>query len=305
MFLRRSIQHKKFAFCLGDGCGLGNFVQALPAVQALYEEGHTIDVFLSSSRYKAITDIVKGQPYIRNIYENAYDSATASYDVCIVSFLSEHRPARARKIIHLRQDWNKHSEYELYCWAAQKLGAKNFHPPALSIAERTFPLKQPNILMHAGCSRMKMWERKQWPHYAELAERLTQNGFHIYCCGAEDEVIEHPLVAAYTALPVQETAALIQQCELFVSNDSGLMHLAAALRKKQIALFTATNPRKSAPSYNPNSQSILPPLPCFPCQGTGKNWQTWENCTDWQCRDAITAEHVYQAIKQAWNRALV
>jgi ADP-heptose:LPS heptosyltransferase len=305
MFFRRTKKNQNIAFCLGDGCGLGNFMQALPAVQALYGEGHTIDLFLSSAKYTAITDIVRGQPYMRTIYENAYDSAPASYDVCIVSFLSKHRPARAQKIIHLQQDWNKRSEYELYCWAAQKLGAKNFQPPALSPAERIFSLKQPNILIHAGSSHVKMWERKRWPHYAELAERLIQDGFHIYCCGSEDEIIEHSRVTAYNSLPIQETAALILQCELFVSNDSGLMHLAAALRKKQIAIFTATNPKKSAPSYNPNSRSVLPPLPCFPCQGTGNNWQTWENCTDWQCRDAITVEHVYQVIKESWSQALM
>jgi ADP-heptose:LPS heptosyltransferase len=305
MFFRRSKKNKNIAFCLGDGCGLGNFLQALPAVQALHAQGHCVDLFLSSSRYSAITDIVKGQPYIRNIYEDAYDDSTTSYDICIVSFLSDHRVANAGKIIKLKQNWNKRSEYEQYCWAARKLGAKNFCPPALSIAEKKFSLKPSNILMHAGCTDRKLWERKRWPHYAELTERLIQDGFHIYCCGSEDEIIEHPGVTAYNALPVQETAALILQCELFVSNDSGLMHLAAALRKKQIAIFTATNPKKSAPSYNPNSRSILPPLRCFPCQGTGDNWQTWENCTDWRCRDAITVDDVYQAIKQAWNRTLI
>jgi ADP-heptose:LPS heptosyltransferase len=305
MFFRRSIQQKNIAFCLGDGCGLGNFVQALPAVQALYEKGHTIDLFLSSTRYKAITDIVKGQPYIRNIYEDTYAYNATLYDVCIVSFLPEHCAARARKTIHLRQNWNKRSEYQQYCWAALKLGAKDFRPPALSSAQRTFSLKQPNILIHAGSSHVKMWERKRWPHYAELAERLIQDGFHMYCCGSEDEIIEHPRVTAYNSLPIRETAALILQCELFVSNDSGLMHLAAALRKKQVAIFTATNPKKSAPSYNPNSRSVLPQLRCFPCQGTGNNWQAWENCTDWQCRDAITVEHVYQVIKQARTRALI
>jgi ADP-heptose:LPS heptosyltransferase len=305
MFFRRNKKNQNIAFCLGDGCGLGNFVQALPAVQALYEEGHAIDVFLSSARYKAITDIVKGQPYIRTIYEDAYEGTAGVYDICIVSFLSEHRAARARKIIHLRQNWNKQSEYQQYCRTALKLGAKDFRPPALSTAEKPFSLKQPNILIHAGGSHAKMWARKRWPHYAELAERFIQDGFHIYCCGSEDEIIEHPRVTAYNSLPIQETAALILQCELFVSNDSGLMHLAAALRKKQIAIFTATNPKKSAPSYNPNSLSVLPPLPCFPCQGTGNNWQTWENCTDWRCRDAITVEHVCRVIKEFWSRALM
>ena len=295
MFLRRSIQHKKFAFCLGDGCGLGNFVQALPAIQALSAAGHIIDIFVSSLTYPDMAEIVKGQPYIRTIYENTYINQEAIYDVCIVSFLSDHRVENAKKYIKLKANWNKRSEYEQYCWVATKFGATRFIPPVLNMTDRMFNLYPVSVLIHVGCSPKKLWERKRWTHYQELIELLLHDGIHIYCCGTEEEVINYPCVTAYNNLPIRETVALINQCPLFVSNDSGLMHLAAALRKKQIAIFTATNPGKSAPYYNPNSSVITPPIKCFPCQG---NETVWENCHDWRCREAISVDAVYRLIKK-------
>jgi ADP-heptose:LPS heptosyltransferase len=217
------------------------------------------------------------------------------YDVCIVSFLSDHRVGNAKKYIKLKTNWNKRSEYEQYCWVATKFGATRFIPPVLNMTDRIFNLYPVNVLLHVGCSPKKLWERKRWPHYPELADRLVQDGFSLYCCGTDDEILRHPRVIALNSLPIQETAALILQCKLFVSNDSGLMHLAAALRKKQVAIFTATNPKKSAPYYNPNCSVLTPPIPCFPCQGRAA---VWKNCHDWRCHEALSVDAVYRLIKK-------
>ena len=103
---------RSIAFCLGDGCGVGNFVQALPALQALYEGGNSVDLFVSSFLYGDMTELVKGQPYIRSLYEDYYQGTKEMYDVCIVSFLSDHRVANARKYVKLKTNWKKRSEYD-------------------------------------------------------------------------------------------------------------------------------------------------------------------------------------------------
>ena len=97
------------AFCLGDGCGVGNFVQALPTLQALHESGNRVDLFVSSFLYSDMTELVKGQPYIRSLYENNYEGTKEMYDVCIVSFLSDHRVANAKKHLKIRTTWKKRS----------------------------------------------------------------------------------------------------------------------------------------------------------------------------------------------------
>lgn len=287
---------RSIAFCLGEGCGVGNFVQALPALQALHEGGYRVDLFVSSFLYSDMTELVKGQPYIRSLNENNYESTTGMYDTCIVSFLSDHRVANARKYLKLKSNWKKRSEYEQYCWAAEKLGIKGFKPPVLNLSTRNFQLKSFNILIHAGCAQRDYWARKKWHKYTGLIDRLLKDNFTIYCCGKKDEIIDHPDVTAFTGMSLTETAALINQCDLFLSNDSGLMHIAAALRKRQIAIFTATDNKKSGPYYNPHARVITPRLRCYPCQGNDKKWDA---CRDWTCREVITEEDVYEEIRKA------
>ena len=288
---------KKIAFCLGHGCGIGNFVQSLPAVRSLFEQGHIIDLFISAFAYGDIAEIIKGQSYVRHIYENTYNNKEEMYDICIVSFLSDYRVDNARKYIKLKKSWGKTSEYGQYCLVAKKLGANQFGPPEINISDKDFRLKHFNVLFHAGCSPKKMWERKKWTHYMELIDLLIKDGIYIYCCGKEDEAISHPDVASFVDLPIQETIALINQCDLFVSNDSGLMHIAAALRKRQIAIFTATSKEKSAPYYNSKCHVISPKIGCYPCQDK----ELWNECTNWKCRDAISAASVYGLIKKVAN----
>jgi ADP-heptose:LPS heptosyltransferase len=295
LFSRKKNIGKKIALCLGDGCGLGNLLQALPAVQALHEMGNICDLFISGFLYAGIADVVRGQPYVRHIYENTYDNQEGIYDLCIVSFLSDHRVENAKKYLTLRRDWAKRSEYGQYCRAAEKCGAQAFKRPQLNIADRHFNLEPPSVLLHAGCTNRKYWERRKWTHYKELAELLLKDGFHVYCCGTADERVNHPGVTEYTDYPIQETAALIQQCDVFVSNDSGLMHLAAALRKRQIAIFTATSDKKSGPYYNPEAEVIKPKLTCYPCYG---NEKAWNECSCWKCRDAITVSEVYEQVRK-------
>jgi hypothetical protein len=295
MLFKRNHTGKKFAVCLGDGCGLGNLLQALPAVQAMHERGNICDLFLSGFVYDGIADVVRGQPYVRDIYENTYENREDMYDVCIVSFLSDHRVDNAKKYVKLTRDWEKRSEYGQYCRAAEQYGATDFKRPRLTIAARHFDLKAPSVLLHAGCTNRKYWERRKWNRYEELTDLLLKDGFHVYCCGTGDEQVNHPAVAAYTNLPIQETAALIQQCDLFVSNDSGLMHLAASLEKKQVAIFTATSDKKSGPYYNPHARVERPALACYPCYGNDK---AWNECAHWRCRDAITVSEVHDLIRK-------
>jgi hypothetical protein len=103
IFFRKTRKSKKIAFCMGHGCGLGNFIQALPAVQALFKQGHVIDLFISAVAYSDIIKIVCGQPYIRHIYENTYINNEGMYDICIISFLSDHRVENAIKYIKLKK----------------------------------------------------------------------------------------------------------------------------------------------------------------------------------------------------------
>lgn len=63
---------------------------------------------------------------------------------------------------------------------------------------------------------------------------------------------------------LRQAFALIEKCDLFITNDSGLMHAAAALGTKQIAIIGSTDHIATAPS-SPNSVMTRVPVPCSPC----------------------------------------
>lgn len=72
-------------------------------------------------------------------------------------------------------------------------------------------------------------------------------------------------------LSLQEAAALMQQCNVVISNDTGLMHLAAALNKKLVAIFGSTTAELG---FFPNAteQVILQrDLDCRPCSHVGRH----------------------------------
>ncbi|MBF0230477.1 MAG: lipopolysaccharide heptosyltransferase II [Desulfamplus sp.] len=63
---------------------------------------------------------------------------------------------------------------------------------------------------------------------------------------------------------LRQAFALIEKCDLFITNDSGLMHAAAALETKQIAIIGSTDYIATAP-LSLNSVMIRVPVPCSPC----------------------------------------
>lgn len=79
--------------------------------------------------------------------------------------------------------------------------------------------------------------------------------------------------------------ALIERCRLFVTNDSGLMHVAAALAVPQIAVFGSTDHTTTSPAHR-DSRMIRVPVPCSPCMKP--------ECPlgHHQCMRAVTVERV-------------
>jgi heptosyltransferase II len=97
----------------------------------------------------------------------------------------------------------------------------------------------------------------------------------------------HPLIDIAGATNLQEAIALIARCSLFISNDSGLMHVAGALGVPTIALFGSTNPTTTSP-VGERSVVIHHDVDCSPCLKPV--------CpTDFRCMEMIGVEEVCTA----------
>jgi ADP-heptose:LPS heptosyltransferase len=107
--------------------------------------------------------------------------------------------------------------------------------------------------------------------YAELVRRLAGKGLRVIVFGGpgERELIER--VAGDYALPVGGTpdlpllAAGLADCSILVTNDSGPMHLAAAVGTRTIALIGPSNPALTGPLGDHHVLLHARGLPCQPC----------------------------------------
>ena len=86
---------------------------------------------------------------------------------------------------------------------------------------------------------------------------------------------------------LREAIYLISQCRLFISNDSGLMHVAGALNVPTVAIFGSTNPTTTAP-VGSKSVIVRHEVSCSPCLK--------KTCpVDFRCMKLISVEDVLSA----------
>ncbi len=115
---------------------------------------------------------------------------------------------------------------------------------------------------------------KRWPQaaYAALAERLTKQGFAVWVLGGPEETSLADAIVAETAAvnltgpDLRDAILALAGATVAISNDSGLLHVAAAAGTAAIGIFGPTSPWHWAP-LNPLAATIAATtgLPCRPC----------------------------------------
>lgn len=127
----------------------------------------------------------------------------------------------------------------------------------------------------ALCPGAEYGPAKQWPaeHFAETAIQKIQQGWSVWIFGSEkDHIVAGKInqLAGNTCqdfsgkTTLAEAIDLMSLTDVVISNDSGLMHVAAALNKKLIALYGSSDPSFTPPLNNAASIIDLN-LPCSPC----------------------------------------
>jgi heptosyltransferase-2 len=114
------------------------------------------------------------------------------------------------------------------------------------------------------CPGAEYGPAKRWPYFAELSRRLAAQTVILGSSNdraAAQEILGRNLVGATS---LDEAIALIAGADYVVTNDSGLMHVAAALGRPQVALFGSSSPRHTPP-LSAAARVIWLGIECSPC----------------------------------------
>ena len=135
---------------------------------------------------------------------------------------------------------------------------------------------RPLIVLHPGAN----WPHKRWApeRFAALGDRLAEAAHaRIALTGGPDDSaladaiqarMRHPAVLWAGQTTLRELGARLEQAQLLVSNDTGVLHIAAALGRPVVALFGPTAPSFTGPLGAPERTTVLhhpdccPQIPC-------------------------------------------
>ncbi|WP_294116871.1 lipopolysaccharide heptosyltransferase II [Thiolapillus sp.] len=134
------------------------------------------------------------------------------------------------------------------------------------------PVNQPVLAL---CPGAEYGDAKRWPeaHYADLARRYVEKGWQVWLFGSDKDRAVCDNIAAGAGGGCENLAGrtslaqavdLLSLADAVVSNDSGLMHVAAALERPLVAVYGSSDPGFTPP-LNARHEVLSLGLECSPC----------------------------------------
>lgn len=145
-------------------------------------------------------------------------------------------------------------------------------------------------------------EANRWPaeRFGALAARLAMP---IVLLGSSGDAVVTAEVAHFSEgvaidlagkTSLKELIPIIEKAAFMVSNDTGPMHIAAALQVPVYAIFGPANPVRTGP-YGGIHTVIRTGVACSPCY-------RWKPCENWRCMKDISVDCIFEAIKRGQQR---
>ncbi|HRI03387.1 MAG TPA: glycosyltransferase family 9 protein [Pyrinomonadaceae bacterium] len=154
-------------------------------------------------------------------------------------------------------------------------------------------------ILHPGTA----FATKQWPteNFARTAEFLNQKGLQIVAIASQSESKVLDELKRYSNVPITtfddltlpEITALASKAKVFVGNDSGIAHIAAAVGTPSVVVFGSSNRNHWRPWTDAPNEIVFEPLPCQPCPG-----YTCEVFGEPKCILSVTPSAVFTALER-------
>jgi len=262
--------------------GLGDFLTAVPALRALARAfpNHyrilAMPVALAPLAAKSgtVDEVVDARPFenldpaVRNaeIAVNMHGCGPQSH-----AMLLETQPHRLIAYANDRvpetrgmPQWNA-DEHETarWCRLLEESGVAA-DPTDLDIAVSPDPRYRGAIILHAGAAS----ESRRWPiaRWIELATELRERRHRVIFTGTAAEFRRARTIARASGIPVDavlagktelgDLASIVAAARAIVCGDTGIAHLATAVRTPSVVLFGPTSPQKWGPPQRPYHRTI-------------------------------------------------
>lgn len=244
---------------------------------------------------------------------NAFSSALISFFAGIPNRLGYNTDARTLLLTHpvpMKPEYKKQHQIDYYMGILKGVSLHTFSNKLKLILCPCERINAENILKNAGVENFSriiginpgaaFGSAKRWfpEQYAQLCQRFQAeyDNVSILVFGGPGEdklgkkicdIVGNKCINLCGKTTLRQAAALIEKCSLFITNDSGLMHIAAGLNVPQIAIFGPTNHTTTSPA-SLNSHIVRVPIPCSPCMK--------QECPlgHHNCMKAVTVEMVFE-----------
>lgn len=259
------------------GQGIGNIIMASPLIKAGAEfSKQPVDVYLKPTPKEIfLKDFFYDPQYVNKIkqWPDAYfNPSEEGYDFVLNT--SQFFPLELYDNLFGRsvkpEPWpaGRH-EIEYNLDLLRKIGYPGFPPSPFCVpSNRDFNLPAKTVAISPGCK--KSWRKtKVYPHYKIVAQKLISERINVVVAGSKEdkELIDGTWpkeCQLFFDLDIRDASSLLKQCDLVISNDSGLAHVSCALNIKTLVIFGATDPKKTQPWGSEIIQKE-PKMGCQPC----------------------------------------
>lgn len=301
-------------------------ILAKPWVAPVFENSPHVDAVLiydGAARHKGFWGKFRLAKELRRyrfdaaiLLQNAFEAALITFLGGIPLRIGYNTDGRSLLLTHpvpCKPEFKKVHQTRYYLNILRELGLKDGSPNLYFAVSRQQRLRAKEILVEYGLSKTEglvginpgatFGPAKQWhpERFARLADKIQEiTGFRILILGSPQDsqlgrqitqMMKYPPLDLSGKTVLGEAMALIEQCRLFVSNDSGLMHVAAALNVPLVAVFGSTNSKTTGP-LGSRSRVVQVSIACSPCLKP--------ECPEGHlnCMDQIDVDMVFEAVKE-------
>ncbi|MBI4775909.1 MAG: lipopolysaccharide heptosyltransferase II [Deltaproteobacteria bacterium] len=268
----------------------------------------------------ALSARLKAERYdLAILFQNAFEAALIAFLAGIprrAGYDTDVRGPLLTHAVHLRSQDKQVHQTDYYTRMLDRLGFRTDNPPlsirvdppaekrvAETIAVSKRSHTGPIVVIAPGAT---YGSAKMWPpaYYGRLVQKIRAewNGWVILLgsgsekdiCGYIAEFGGDNVLDLSGRAPLSEAVGWIDASDMVISNDSGLMHVAAALGKPQIVMFGPTNESTTGPA-NSRARTLNLHADCAPCMK--------KRCpTDHRCMKGIGPEDVFREAESLRER---